>query len=366
MHKFIPMAIPSFDIQEKRILNECLDSTWISSAGPYIDKFEQAFAQKFNVKHAISCSNGTSALHLALLALDIKKGDEIIIPALTFVSTANVVVYTGATAVFVDIDPLTWNIDASKIEAKITKNTKAIIPVHLYGYPCDLSAILRIAYKYGLAVIEDAAEAHGAIYKNKYVGTLGDIGCFSFYGNKIITTGEGGMLILKSSRLAQKIRLFKNHGMSQIRRYWHPVVGYNYRMTNLQAAIGLTQLDKIEIFLKKRTLIKKWYIQRLSSVPGLYMPPSDTTNSKSVNWLFTMRVTGKKTRDQLIQFLKKKNVDSRPAFYPVTDFPMYKTGEEFPVAQKITHEAINLPTFVDLTKEQVNYITKMIRSYISL
>ena len=226
-------------------MNDCLDSGWISSNGKYVEKFENEFSRFCKTKYAVSCCNGTVSLHLSLLAHNIKAGDEILVPTLTYIATANAVTYCGANPVFIDSEPETWNIDPSKIEEKITERTKGIIVVHLYGHPVDMDPVSKIAEKHGLFIIEDAAEAHGALYKNKIVGSLGDCASFSFYGNKIITTGEGGMVVTDNQALAEIIRTLKCQGFDPNRHYWHSVVGYNYRMTNIEAAIGLAQLENI-------------------------------------------------------------------------------------------------------------------------
>ena len=239
---FIPVAAPSLEGNEKKYVMDCLESTWISSTGEYVDRFEGAFAEFCGVKHAVSCSNGTTALHLTLLALGVGPGDEVIVPTLTFVATANSVVYCGGRPVFVDVQADTWNIDPALIEAKITSRTKGIIVVHLFGLSVDMDPVLSLARRRGLFVIEDAAQAHGAEYKKKRVGSLADVATFSFFGNKIITTGEGGMVVTDDASIANKVELLKNHGMDPNRRYWHPIIGYNYRMTNVAAAIGLAQI----------------------------------------------------------------------------------------------------------------------------
>ena len=236
---FIPVSAPTLAGNEKRYVMDCLESNWISARGKYVEQFEAAFAEFCGVRHGVSCTNGTVALHLALLALGIGPGDEVIVPTLTFVATANAVRYCGATPVFVDCEPETWNIDPGLIESRITPKTKAIIVVHLYGHPVDMDAVMSLADRHGLFVVEDAAEAHGAIYRGRMVGSIGHIATFSFFGNKVISTGEGGMVTTDDAELARIVRLLKEQGMDPKRRYWYPVVGYNYRMTNVTAAIGL-------------------------------------------------------------------------------------------------------------------------------
>jgi len=267
--KFIPVAQPYLGAREKRYASECIKSTWISSSGKFIDKFERAFAKLVGTKYATSTNSGTSALHLALLATGVSPGDEVIIPTLTFVATANAAAYIGAKPIFVDITKDSWTINSDLIESKITKKTRAIIPVHLYGYPAEMDKVVRIARKYKLSVIEDAAEAHGAKFNRKSVGSIGDVGIFSFYGNKIITTGEGGMITTNSKRLYEQVLLLKNHGMSQNKRYYHPIIGFNYRMTNLQAAIGFSQTQQISINLIRRRKIEQTYREMLAGIPAL-------------------------------------------------------------------------------------------------
>lgn len=359
--KHVPLAKPNLGKYELEYVTESVKSGWISSAGHYIKKFESEFAKYFHVKYASSCSNGTAALHLALLALGIAPGDEVLVPALTFVATANVVRYMNAVPIFVDIRQDTWNIDPEKIPARITPKTKAIIVVHLYGYPADMDKILSLARKYKLSVIEDAAEAHGAKFKNKFVGTLGDIGCYSFYGNKIITTGEGGMVVSNHKQLIEKVIFFKNHAMSTSRKYYHPSVGYNYRMTNLQAAVGLAQIEKLDQILRVRRQIEQTYKKALKHIPEIVLQPS-FQGRQSVCWLFSLRITSEfgKSRNQLVSFLDNKGIDSRPFFIPLPQLPMYKNSGVFPITNAVADSGINLPTFVGLTQNQIGYIASVI------
>ncbi|MBC7334373.1 MAG: DegT/DnrJ/EryC1/StrS aminotransferase family protein, partial [Actinobacteria bacterium] len=259
----IPVLEPSIGKEEIRSVLKAVKSGWVSSKGEFIEKFEKKFADYHRVKEAVSTSNGTTALHLALKSLGIEKNDEVIVPVLTFAATANAVIYCNAKPVFVDIHPKYWCIDPQKIEEKITEKTRAIIPVHLYGHPCDMDWITDIAEDHGLYVVEDAAESHGAEYKGKKVGTFGDIACFSFYGNKIITTGEGGMCITNNEELAKEMRILRDHGMRPDKKYWHDKIGFNYRMTNLQAALGIVQLKKLDKFINKKRKIAKIYRKNL-------------------------------------------------------------------------------------------------------
>ncbi len=264
----IPIMEPWIDHQEIDLVMDCLKSGWISSQGKYIAEFEKAFSGFCGTRFGVATSNGTTALHLALLTLGIGPGDEVIVPALSFIATANVVVYTGARPVFADVDEKTWTINPSLLRSLITDRTKAIIPVHLYGHPADMGPIMKLAEEYHLWVIEDAAEAHGAEYKGKKVGSLGHMGCFSFYGNKIISTGEGGMIVTDNPEWVEKARILRDHGMSKERKYWHPVVGYNFRMTNIQAAIGLGQMTKLERLIEIKREIADRYTQGLKKNTG--------------------------------------------------------------------------------------------------
>lgn len=354
----IPVAEPFLGKEEEKLVLEGLRSGWVSSIGKYIQAFEKEFAKFCGVKYAITASNGTAALHLALVATDIGPGDEVIVPSMTFVATANAVSYTGAKPVFADSEIETWNIDPEKIKEKINQRTKAIIPVHLYGHPAEIGSIMRIAKKYGLIVIEDAAEAHGAMYKKKMVGSIGDMGCFSFFGNKIITTGEGGMITTNNKILAQKIRMLRDHGYSKKRRYYHPHLGFNYRMTNLQAAMGLAQLRKVNKILKKKrdnAMLYAKYLRPLA--PEITLHP-EAPWAKNVFWMYSILIhkKGSKTRDFLVKELKKKGIDSRPFFYPTHRLGRYKTSEQMPVADILGSTGINLPSSVNLTNEHIKFI----------
>jgi perosamine synthetase len=363
---FIPVARPVFAGNEKQYILDCLDSTWISSTGVYIDRFESQFAAYCGVKHALSCCNGTVALHLALLACGVGPGDEVLVPTLTFVATANAVTYCGATPVFVDSEPYTWNLDPTLLEARITQRTKAIIAVHLYGHPAEMDSILAIARRHNLAVIEDAAEAHGAEYKGRRVGSLGDIATFSFFGNKIITTGEGGMLTTDNEELATKVRQLKGQGMDPNRRYWFPIIGYNYRMTNITAAIGLAQLEKVDWHLQRRREVVKWYQEELGDVPMLTWH-AEQPWAKHVYWMFTAMLTkGTATdRDAVILRLGELNIETRPVFYPMHILPPYMnagTTPSFTVADRLAARGLNLPTWAGLSRNDVQRVCTSLKA----
>jgi perosamine synthetase len=359
--RFIPISAPVLVGNEKQYVIDCLDSTWISSRGKYIEQFEHAFASFCGVKHAVSCSNGTTALHLALLALGVVAGDEVIVPTLTFVATANAVAYCGARPIFVDAEPRTWNIDPALIEAKITSRTKGIIVVHLYGHSVDMDTVLAVARRHGLFVLEDAAEAHGALYKGKRVGSMGDISTFSFFGNKVLTTGEGGMVVTNDERMARQAHLLKEQGMDPDRRYWHPVIGYNYRMTNIAAAIGLAQTEKSEWHLERRRKVATWYRDKLKGVSGIVLQAEEEW-AQHVYQFFTVVLTDDipLSREDVLAYMLRRGVEGRPVVYPSHILPPYADlwrGESFPVAEKIAHRGINLPTSADLTREEVNYVS---------
>lgn len=353
----IPVAQPIIGTKELEYVSDAVKSGWVSSQGKYVQGFEKKFAKYCGVNYGVSTASGTVALHLALASLGVGKGDEVIVPALSFIAVANAVTYTGAKPIFVDSEPYTWCIDPSKIEEKVTQNTKAIIPVHLYGHPCEMEPILELASRYSLCVIEDAAEAHGAEYKGRKVGSLGDAACFSFYGNKIITTGEGGMVVTNNPKLAERAKLLKNHGMSRRKKYWHPVIGFNYRMTNMQAAIGLAQLEKIDMILEKKRAITAHYSSLLDRVDSLILPP-EATWAKSAYWVYSVLIKEDATitRDELAKRLKNKGVETRPFFIPIHKMPPYRNKEIFPVAEDLSHRGVNLPSFANLMEHEIETI----------
>lgn len=359
MRRFIPVAEPSLVGNEKKYVLDCLESTWISSNGKYIQQFEEAFAKFCGVKCALSCCNGTVALHLALLALGVGPGDEVIVPTLTFVATANAVSYCGATPVFVDSEIETWNMDTSFLEDLITPRTKGIVVVHIYGHPVDMDPVLAVARKHGLFVIEDAAEAHGAEYKGRKVGSIGDIATYSFYGNKIITTGEGGMVVTSNRELACRIRQLRAQGMDSHRRYWFPVIGYNYRMTNVAAAIGLAQLEKVNWHVTRRREIATQYARCLGDVPGVRFQ-AEKPWARNVYWMTSVVLDEQwPDRDLVMEKLADAGIETRPFFYPMHTLPIYcksARGQGYPISEKVAARGINLPSSAKLTEEDVGYI----------
>ena len=363
-NKFIPVAAPVFIGNEKKYVNDCLNSTWISSNGKYIEKFKEQFSLYTGVQHCLPTCNGTVALHLALLALGIQPGDEVIIPTVTFISTANAVTYCGAKPVFIDSDLSTWNIDPNKIEMKINNRTRGIIPVHLYGYPVDMDAILSIAERHNLFVLEDAAESHGAEYHGNRVGSLGNAAIFSFYGNKIITTGEGGMVVTNDDRIAKRVIQLNNQAMDPDKRYWFNEIGFNYRMTNIEAAIGLAQLENINWHISKRKEVFTWYQEYLGQLDYLTFQ-QELENTQHIDWMVSILVDSSVDikRDNLMRELHNQNIDTRPLFYPMHILPPYQQNEnieDYPVANDITARGINLPTWSGLTKHDVEYICSVL------
>jgi perosamine synthetase len=351
----IPVYRPFVGDREKEYVNEALDSTWISSKGKFLDRFEAEFAAFAGVGHGIGTANGTVSLHLALAALGIGRGDEVIVPTFTYVASVNAIAYTGAQPVFVDSDPVTWNLDPNLLEAAITPRTRAIEAVHLYGHPADMDPISEIAARHGLPVIEDAAEAHGATYKGRPVGSLGTVASFSFYGNKIVTTGEGGMLVTDDPDLAARARHLRGQGVSPVRTYWHDVLGFNYRMTNIAAAIGCAQLERVEETLAAKREIAAWYRTRLEGVPGVGLQ-ADAAWASPVYWMVSVLVDPE-IRDGVIDHLAARGIESRPFFFPAHTLPMYPSREAFPVAERLGASGINLPSWPGLSEAQVDEVT---------
>jgi perosamine synthetase len=361
----IPIAEPVLGEEELDNVIKAVRSGWISSRGAFIGQFERDFALFCGVRYGVAVSNGTVSLHLALAALGVGPGNEVLVPTLTFVGTASAVRYCGAAPVFVDADPKTWQMAVDGLEARITPRTTAIIPVHLYGHPCDMDAIEAIAARRGLAVVEDAAEAHGAEYRGRRVGGLGAVGCFSFYGNKLITTGEGGMCVTNDGALAERLRLLRDHGMDSKRPYWHEVVGYNYRMTNLQAAVGAAQVKKLEVFLEKKRRIAAWYAETLAplAAAGRLTLQPEAAWARSAFWMYSVLLAPEgPSVDEVRNRLGEHGVDSRPFFHPLHTLPPYATGERLPVAEELATRGLSLPSGVGLEREQVERVCRTLRA----
>jgi perosamine synthetase len=360
VRSMIPVYRPSVGDREKEYVNEALESTWISSKGKFLDRFEAEFAQFAGARHGVATANGTVSLHLAFAALGIGPGDEVIVPTFTYVASVNAIAYTGAKPVFVDSDPVTWNIDPTLIEAAVTPRTRAIEAVHLYGHPADMDPITDIAARHGLSVVEDAAEAHGATYKGRPVGSLGTVASFSFYGNKIVTTGEGGMLVTDDAGLAATARHLRGQGVSATRTYWHDVVGFNYRMTNVAAAIGCAQLERVEATLAAKRQIAAWYRTGLDGVRSVELQV-DAPWAEPVHWMLSVLVNPA-IRDALIEHLAARGIESRPFFYPAHTLPMYPGSGTFPVAERLGASGINLPSWPGLSEAQVDEVASALVS----
>jgi perosamine synthetase len=358
----IPIYQPELSGNEKRYVNECLDTSWISSKGRFVGEFEAAFAERIGAQHASSVCNGTLALHLALLALGIGPGDEVIVPTLTYVASANAISYTGATPVFVDSRRDTWQMDPDDVRRSITPRTRALLPVHLYGQACPMDELMAIAREHRLFVVEDCAEALGTLYQGRHVGTFGDIAMFSFYGNKTITAGEGGMVVSNDKTLIERARHFRGQGLASHREYWHDVVGYNYRMTNIAAAIGLAQLERADEFIARKRALAGRYAELLRDCPvTLHQEAPGTVHS---HWMVSLLVPSPEQRDPLRQRLAAAGVETRPVFYPVHTMPMYaRSYRKHTVAEDLAWRGMNLPSWPGLSESQLQTITGAIRAH---
>lgn len=359
----IPIYQPSLDGNEKKYVNDCLDSTWISSRGKYIPLFEEKFSKFIGTNHSTSVCNGTVALHLALVTLGVGEGDEVIVPSFTYIASVNTIVITGAKPVFVDSLEDSWQMDPDDVRSKITPNTKAIMAVHIYGHPCDLDKLQFIAKENNIFLIEDCAEAFGSLYKHKHVGTFGDISTFSFYGNKTITTGEGGMVVTNDETLHDRAYHLKMHGLAKYREYWHDVIGFNYRMTNICAAIGLAQLEKAKEKIDKKRELRNWYEEALSGASvKTHSEVGDVFHSY---WMYSVLVDNPKTREDLRKHLSANGIETRPTFYPVHTMPMFaQKFQKLPIAEYLGWCGINLPSWPGLSKQQVGQIGELIKKYL--
>lgn len=356
--------IPVLDGNEREYLTDCLDTNWISSQGKYLTQFENTFAQYCGVKYGVACSSGTTAIHLALEALGIGLGDEVLVPDYTLIADSNMVILAGAKPVFVDVDPGHWCIDIEDAKRKITPRTKAIICVHMYGHPCDMDTITSLARERGLAVIEDAAQAHGTGYKGQKAGGLADIACFSFYATKTLTTGEGGMVLTDSAELADRLRAMRSHGFEgQTRNYTHRLMGYNYRLTNLHAALGLAQCQRIDEKVAKKNYLRRCYTELLGGRRGLIFQRVEPWAESSF-WNVTVLITDEfgRTRDEVIELLGKKGIQSSTGFKSLHRQPVYSsprdarypdTSGEFPVSDMLSGCALCLPSGLSLQDGEI-------------
>jgi len=364
--RIIPVCEPTLSGKEAEYLLDCVESNWISSAGKYIPKFEELFAAECECNYGIACLNGTVALHLALAGLGLEPGDEVIIPTFTMIATINAISYVGATPVLIDSEPCTWNMDVEQLADKITPRTKAIIPVHTYGHPVDMDPLMELADKHGIFVLEDAAEAHGAEYKNKRVGSLGHAAGFSFYANKIITTGEGGMITTNDKKYAALLTNLRDHAFSSERHFWHKYIGFNYRMTNLQAAVGVAQVEQMAGFIENRRRNASLYNGLLREIPGIVTPP-EADYVKNVFWMYAILVEEDEfglTRDELRARLAKHGIETRTFFIPMHLQPIYYEafkGQRYPVSEKLCKQGLYLPSASSLTEHQIRYIADMLQ-----
>lgn len=365
----IPVAAPDLSPLERRYVAEAVASSWISSTGPFVERFEREWAALTGARSAVAVANGTVALHVALLALGAGPGDEVLVPSLTYIAAANAVRYVGAEPVFVDADPATWCLDPAHLAASVTPRTKGIIAVHLYGHPADMDAINAVASSRGLWVVEDAAEAHFARYRGRPVGTLGSIGTFSFYGNKVITSGEGGAITLNDPALEARVRMLRGQGMDPERRYFFPMVGYNYRLTNVACALLCAQLERREQLVARRRRVFNGYRRRLRGIPGIGFQPVAPW-AEPAPWLFCITVDEEEygvSRDALMDHLAKAEIETRPFFIPIHTLPPYseasrRRGDRLPVTERLGAAGMNLPTYGALRGPQIEQVAQAVRA----
>jgi perosamine synthetase len=360
--EIIPVYQPDLSGNEEKYVLECLKSTWISSKGRFISDFEDAFANYVGVPHAVSVCNGTVALHLALLALGIGPGDEVIVPALTYIASVNAIRYVGATPVFAESLPDTWQLDPSDAERKITAKTRAIMAVHLYGGACEMPRLTALCERHNLKLVEDCAEAIGTRLHGRHVGTFSDIATFSFFGNKTLTTGEGGMVVCRDKKLDGHLRHLRGQGLAANREYWHDIIGYNYRMTNICAAIGLAQLERIEDILRCKVELARGYRNLLADSPLMFQGTRE--NEQSSYWMVTVLVPNARDRDSLRMELALANIETRPIFHPVHTMPMYhQENVSLPIAEDLASRGINLPSWHRLSASNLNRICSVLRNH---
>ena len=365
MPDLIPVNEPVLDGNERKYLNECIDTGWISSEGPFIREFESRFAQRVGRRHGIAVCNGSAALDAAVAALDIGPGDEVILPTFTIISCAAAVSRPGATPVVVDCDARTWNMDVAAIEERITPRTRAIMPVHIYGLPVDMDPLMEIAERRGLHVIEDAAEMIGQTYRDRPCGSFGTISTFSFYPNKHVTTGEGGMIVTDDDSLAERCRGLRNLAMKAPRRFVHDEIGWNFRMTNMQAAIGLAQLERLDEFVARKRHIFERYTSLLSDIPGLELPVACTDYAVNINWVYGIVLADSIGFDaeEAMKRLARKMIATRPFFWPMHEQPVYRraglfANERYPNAERIARRGFYLPSGLALTDDQIDRVSE--------
>jgi perosamine synthetase len=368
-HAFIPIAEPVFGDRETEYVLDALRSGWVSSAGPYLERFEKGFARYVGVPHAVAVSSGTAALHLILHSLNIGSGDEVIVPDLTFAATAHAVVQTGASPVFVDVEPDSWCMDPAVARRAISDRTRAIVPVHLYGQPADTIGLGVLAEKHRVSLIEDAAEALGGRVGSAMVGSLGRASAFSFYGNKIVTTGEGGMVTTSDGQLAERLRFLKDQGMSKLKRYYHTELAFNYRMTNLQAALGVAQMEQAEALVEAKREIRRWYGEELDGVEGIVLN-KEVSNTRNVFWMTSIVLTDatSERRDAVADRMRAKGIDTRPFFVPMSQLPhltpyrqVGTSDDRCEVALSLASRGLNLPSGCGLSRGQVAHVASVLK-----
>ncbi len=368
MNNVVPVNEPLLDGNEKRYLAECIDTKWISSEGPFVTRFEQAFAARVNRKHGIAVCNGSAALDAAAAALGLGPGDEVILPTFTIISCASAVLRAGAKPVVVDSDPETWNMRVDQVEERITPRTKAIMVVHIYGLPVDMDPILKIARDRGLKIIEDSAEMHGATYRGKPCGGFGDISTFSFYPNKHVTTGEGGMIVTDDDTLAERCRGLRNLCFQPGKRFVHEDLGWNMRMSNLQAAVGVAQLERLDEFVARKRKMGRLYAELIGDIAGIRRQPDRTDFADNIYWVYGLALDESVPFDaaEAMRKLAKRNVQTRPFFWPMHEQPVFRkmglfAGESHPVAERLARRGFYLPSGMALTEAQIRAVADAVR-----
>jgi perosamine synthetase len=364
----IPVYVPYLTGKERDYVCEAIESTWISSRGAFLDRFEAGIRKITTSPYAFAVNNGTTAIHLLLHALDIGVGDEVIVPTFTYIASVNTIAQTGATPVFAESLPDTWLVDPQDVKARITPRTKAIMAVHLYGMVCDMDALQSVANEAGIPLIEDSAEAFGSTYKGRQAGAIGLAGTYSFFGNKTITTGEGGAVVVQDKALADKIRVLRNQGMSETRRYWHEVLGFNYRMTNPTAAVGVAQLEKLDWIVGRKRTIAARYRQNLASESVTFQrTPEDVF---STEWLVSLLLPAGLNREAIMDAMLEQGIETRPVFYPAHTMPMYvhlaPASSAFPVASEISSRGLSLPSYPDMTDQDVDDVVDALKTALKL
>lgn len=367
----IPVNEPLLDGREAKYVAECLRTGWISSEGRFIREFEERWAAWCGMPHGVAVSSGTAALQIALRCLDLAPGDEVILPTFTIISCVTAILEAGGVPVLVDSDPRTWCLNVDQVAARITPRTRAILPVHIYGHPADLDPIRDLARRHNLAVVEDAAEAHGATYRGQRVGGLGDLSCFSFYANKIVTTGEGGMVLARRADHAERLRSLRNLAFRRDRRFLHDEIGHNFRLTNVQAAIGLAQVERIDDLVARKRRLGRWYTERLKGLPGLQLPVEESW-ATNVYWMYGVVLDDEVPFDaaEFARRLRAAGVDTRPFFVGMHEQPVLRArglfrDESYPVAERIARRGLYLPSGMTLTEDQVDAVADAVRRVVA-